>query len=129
MINQSSTHRQIEQHLQLWIYLLPVVGVIPAIWTLSRSHDNNSINSDHRESQSTSLSSQRQKASRLAIKLILVWLSTYTLFSLSAANATEIISFRLLYANAIITTGYFVTCTWLMSRLGKRNLFGSEEIS
>ena len=123
MSNQSSTHRQIEQHLQLWIYLLPVVGVIPAIWTLSRSHDNSSINSHHRKS------SQRQKACRLSIKLILVWLSFYTLFTLSAANASEIISFRFLYANAIITTGYFVACTWLMSRLGKRNLFGSEEIS
>lgn len=122
MSNQTLIHRQIEQHLQLWIYLLPVVGVIPAIWTLSRSHDNSGINSHHRQS------SQRQKASRLSIKLILVWLSSYTLFTLSAANATEIISFRLLYANAIMTTGYFVTCTWLMSRIGKRNLFGSEEI-
>ena len=108
MSNQSSTQRKIEQHLQLWIYLLPIVGVIPAVWTLARTN-NKAINSHNSEYQSASFLRQQQKASRLSINLILIWLSSYTLFTLGAANVTEIISFRLLYANAIITTGYFVT--------------------
>ena len=102
--------------------------MVPAIWTLYRTPDKSKINSRH-SAQNTSSIRQRQKASRLAINLILVWLSSYTLFTVGANNATEIISFRLLYANAIITTGYFVTCTWLMSRLGKRNLLDSKDIN
>lgn len=127
MSNQSSTQRKIEQHLQLWIYLLPIVGVIPAVWTLYRT-SNNAINTHNSEYHSTSCLRQQQKASRLSINLMLICLSSYTLFTLGAANVTEIISFRLLYANAIVTTGYFVTCTWLMSRLGKKKLFDFEEI-
>lgn len=124
MTNQSSTQRQIEQHLQLWIYLLPIVGVVPAVWTLYRTRNNKASNS-----QSTSSFRQRQKASRLSVNLMLIWLSSYTLFTLGATNAAEIVSFRLLYANAILTTGYFVTCTWLMSRLVRRNSFSSKNIN
>lgn len=128
MTNRSSTQRQIEQHLQLWIYFLPVVGVIPAIWTLYRTHDINNVNNSSQEkSQSTLSLRQRQKASRLAINLVLIWLSSYALFTLGANNATEIISFRLLYANAMITTAYFVTCTWLMLRIGKGSLLNSQK--
>ena len=113
MNRQSHFPGQTERHLKLWIYLLPIVGAIPAVWTLYRQNSQNNIaknSSDNRE---------QQKISRLSINLIVVWLSCYSLCSLGAANASGIMSFRLLYANAIITTGYFITCTFLMSRLGK----------
>ena len=120
MNRQSYLQRQTERHLKLWIYLLPVVGVIPAIWTLYRAKNNTTGNlPDNRD---------RQKVSRLSINLILVWLSSYSLFSLGAANVSGIMSFRLLYANAIITTGYFLACTFLMSRLGK-SLLPTDEIN
>ncbi len=129
MNNQSSSSNHIEQYLQLWIYLLPVVGVIPAIWTLYQAKNNISVNPPDSQSQSYTAMRQREKASRLAINLTVIWLSSYALFSFGAANVSELMSFRLLYSNAIITTGYFLTCTWLMSRLGKKKLFSPDDIS
>ena len=129
MSNQSYSSKHIEQYLQLWIYLLPVVGVIPAIWTLYQAKNNISVHSPDRQSESYTAMRQREKASRLSINLTVIWLSSYALFSLGAANVSELMSFRLLYSNAIITTGYFVTCTWLMSRLGKKKLFSPDDIS
>ncbi len=127
--NQSYSSNQIEQYLKLWIYLLPIVGVIPAIWTLYRAKNNISINSKDTLPQSFAALRQQQKASRLAINLMIIWLSSYALFSLGAANVSELMSFRLLYANAVTTTGYFLTCTWLMSQLGRKKLFSREDIN
>ncbi|MGF1590891.1 MAG: hypothetical protein ACFCU7_16925 [Pleurocapsa sp.] len=128
MSNQVYLPRKTEQHLQLWIYLLPVVGVIPAIWTLYRANRNPTVSLKEDMTNATLLR-QQQKMSRLAINLILIWLSSYALFSWGAGSASEIISFRLLYANAIITTGYFVICTFLMSRLGKQSLFSRDKMN
>ncbi len=110
-----------ERHLKLWIYLIPVFGIIPAIWTLYRPNKYTQANlAENRE---------QQKASRLALTLALVWFSSYSLLSLGAANASEIISFRLLYANALLTTAYFVTCTILMSGLGNKSLPKVDEVN
>ncbi|WP_202804271.1 hypothetical protein [Pleurocapsa sp. PCC 7319] len=116
----------------LWIYLLPIVGVIPAIWTLYLSQkDRETRKTDSEKRHLTQLSNQanyeRQKVSRWSVTLILVWLSSYCLLSLGAANTSGIIAFRLLYTNAILTTGYFVTCTVLMFNLHKRNLFPADK--
>ena len=99
------------RHLKLWIYFLPAIGIIPAVWTLYRKPDSD------RESQ---------KASRMSLNLVLIWLCSYSLLSLGAANASGIVSFRLLYANAILTTTYFVACTVMMSRLGNKTKSGSS---
>ncbi len=131
MNNQSSSPRHIDQYLKLWIYLLPIVGVIPAIWTLSRTK-NITTTSDTSEDfalKDNAILRQQQKASRLAINLMVIWLTSYALFSLGAANVSDIVSFRMLYTNAIITTGYFLTCTWLMSRLGKNKLSAPEDMN
>lgn len=127
MSDRSQTQNRMQRHLQLWIYLLPVVGVVPAIWTLYRTKSN-SLNAD-RDRSSCQAALHRQKISRLSINLSLVWLGSYLLCSWGAGNASEILSFRLLYANAIITTGYFVTCTYLMSRLGKKSLLAREDLN
>lgn len=129
MSNQFYIQRKTEQHLQLWIYLLPIVGVIPAIWTLYRAKSAPPFSSAESMPNATTLLRQQQKISRLSIILILIWLSSYGLFSLGAGDASEIVSFRLLYANALITTGYFLTCTFLMSRLGKKSLFSRNEMN
>ena len=110
---------QIERHLKLWIYLLPIVGAIPALWTIY--HPQNQI-------QACTVNREQQKVSRLAISLILVWLSSYSLLSLGAANAVDLVSFRFLYTNAILTTGYFLTCTFLMTRLSKKSLSLTAQI-
>ena len=110
MNNRLFLPQNIERYLKLWIYLLPIVGIIPAVWTLYRL-PKKPID-EYRE---------QKKASLLSIKLALIWLISYASLGLGAASTSEIISFRLLYANAIITTAYFVTCTVLMARLGGKN--------
>lgn len=103
--------------LQLWIYLLPVVGVVPAIWTLYRTtqlKDNVTVPCDR------FVLRQRQKVSRLSVNLALVWLSCYCLLSFGAANVAGVESLRLLYTNALITTGYFLACSFLTFGMKKR---------
>ena len=119
MSNKYYRPKYTQRHLKLWIYLLPVVGIVPAIWTLYRSPQG--------EGAYSVAIREQKKVSRLSLILVLAWLSCYSLLSFSAANVTQIMSFRLLYANAIITTAYFVTCTFLMSRLGNKNLPKTDE--
>lgn len=113
MNNKYSVNSQIERHLKLWIYFLPVVGIIPSVWTLYRDKGNR----------------EQQKASRIAIILIILWLSSYCCLSLGSEGTSELLRFRLLYTNALFTTGYFVTCTLLMLRLSKDNLFTLPKIN
>jgi|GEM_PF-1942151 len=126
MSGQSSTQKQTEKHLQLWLYFLPLVGVIPAAWTLYRHKDSNVCDRQNNPLEDHSRLQQQLKASRLSVNLTLAWLCSYVLFSYGSATETEIISFRFLYANAIATTGYFVACTFLMSRLGKKRLLSTD---
>lgn len=121
MNNQYYRQTHTERHLKLWIYLLPIVGVIPAIWTLYRPKSDRQIYSENNREQ--------LKVSRLSLILVLVWLSSYSLLFLGAANASGMVAFRLLYTNAILTTGYFLACTVLMSRLVKKNLPPEDEIN
>ena len=97
----SVTEKKAQQH--LWIYLLPVVGIIPALWTLSRGKSNQ----------------LEQKASRLSLILVLSWLIAYISLSFSANQTSDLLAFRLLYTNALITTGYFLICLVLLFRLLK----------
>lgn len=126
MSNHLDTKKQTEQHLQLWIYFLPVVGVIPAIWTISQSQARAIANSQNNPLKNSSELLQQLKASRLSLNLTLIWLCSYILLSCGAAEGKEIIAFRFLYANAIVTTSYFVACTFLMTRLGKKRLFYAD---
>ena len=91
------------QKRQLWIYLLPVVGVIPSLWTLSRD----------------SADSEHKKTSRISLILTIIWLSTYFSLWLGAAQTSDLLSFRLLYTNALITTSYFLICFGLMFQISQ----------
>jgi uncharacterized membrane protein YhdT len=112
MNNQLLHPQKIERHLKLWIYLLPIVGILPSIWTLYQPQTNHQAN--------LAEDWEQKKVSRLSLNLVLIWLVSYCLLSFGATNVSERISFRLLYANAILTTAYFVTCIVLMSRLSHR---------
>ncbi|MDJ0745929.1 MAG: hypothetical protein QNJ32_21550 [Xenococcaceae cyanobacterium MO_167.B27] len=101
MEHRNSWRRKQEKQSQLWIYLLPVVGTIPALWTLYRRTGN----------------AEQQNTSRLSLVLLLLWLTGYISLFLGAANGSEVLAFRLLYANTILTSGYFVICLGLMFRL------------
>ncbi len=99
---QSSQDKK-ERQLQLWIYFLPVVGLLPSWWTLATGKGDR----------------HQQNASRLSIMLVLIWLGAYCTLSLGATQASEILAFRLLYTNALLTTGYFLLCIFLLLRLGR----------
>lgn len=124
MSNPPSTNSSADRYLQLWLYFLPIVGVIPAAWTLFRT--KNKVLLPDNPLQDYSRLDRQRKASRLSINLTLIWLCSYILFSYGANDATAIVSFRLLFANAMSTTGYFVSCVYFMSRIGKKRLFSID---
>ena len=103
MRNETLDSDQKEQRLELAIYYLPIVGIIPSLWTLSRHQSNR----------------QHQKASRLSLRLTLIWLSAYALLFIGSTQGSELMTLRLLYTNALVTTGYFLVCLGLILRLGK----------
>ncbi|ACK70415.1 conserved hypothetical protein [Gloeothece citriformis PCC 7424] len=87
--------------LQLMIYLLPLVGWIPALWTLYNHQGN----------------SEQRSMSRLSIKLTGIWLLVYGTLWTGSAFTSEILTFRLLYLNGLLTTGYILTCLIFILRL------------
>ena len=101
MNDLSSVPEKKAQQLQLGMYLLPIVGIIPSLWTLYRGK----------------ATQQEQKTSRLSLILVLSWFIAYISLSFSANQTSDILAFRLLYTNALITTGYFLICIGLMFRL------------
>jgi hypothetical protein len=87
--------------LELLMYLVPVVGCIPACWTLYRRQG-----------------SREQKAvSRLSVRLTLIWLLAYTFLWIGATQTSELLTLRLLYLNGLLTSGYFLACLAAMVRL------------
>ena len=101
MNNYNSDSEKKARQLELGIYYLPIVGIILSLWTLSRDRGDR----------------QHQKASRLSIKLTIIWLCSYSLLFIGSTQASELLNLRLLYTNALLTTGYFLTCLFLILRL------------
>lgn len=86
---------------KLTFYLLPVVGWIPSVLALYGKQ-----------------ASKEQKAvGRLSISLTLIWAIAYFSLSLGASQTTEFLMLRLLYLNGLLTTGYLLTCFFMMLRL------------
>lgn len=83
---------------QLYIYLIPVLGLIPSLWTLSKGQAD----------------AHEKSVSRLSVGLTLSWLLIYTLLWGSANQTSELLSFRLAYINALVSSGYFLACFALM---------------
>ncbi|WP_299411182.1 hypothetical protein [Acaryochloris sp. IP29b_bin.148] len=96
------------KRLLLFIYLVPVFGVIPAIWTLNQ-----------RESDR-----KQREVSRVAILVGLAWLvGTLCLTSgvaLSNAENAQGMGISLLLFNSVLTSGYFLNNLWLMVRVWRR---------
>jgi len=89
--------------LQLLLYLMPIFGVFPALWTLYQRQGD-------REELATS---------RLAVTLAFGWLLGYILLA-AGADVSETWKIRLLLTNGLFTSGYFVVNIWLMIRLFTR---------
>jgi hypothetical protein len=91
---------QYTRRLRLFLYLVPVVGCLPACWTLYRRAGNE----------------QEQAVSRLAVTLALAWLLGYFLLGIGAQEI-EFLKIRLLIVDSLMTSGYFLVSLWLMLRL------------
>ncbi len=91
---------------QLTIYLIPVIGFFPSLWTLYHRQGNR----------------EQLAASRLSITLALSWLFSNILLSTGATATSELFALRLLILNSLLTSGYFLVSIWLMTRIikGKR---------
>jgi hypothetical protein len=85
--------------LSLILYLVPVIGFFPSLWTLyCRQGSREQLN-----------------VSRLSITLALTWLLGYILLG-TGAEEGEFFSLRLLLLNSFLTSGYFLVSAWLIVR-------------
>jgi hypothetical protein len=88
------------KNLMLLLYLMPVFGVGPAMWTLSQP--------------------DRPKAekalSRMAIKLMMAWFAGTVLLEMGVENV-DALKLPLLIVSSVFTSGYFVLNLGLMLRL------------
>lgn len=91
------------KHVQLFLYLIPVVGFFPALWTLYRRRGTR----------------QERNLSRTVVVLALGWLLGYSLLGLGA-QTSESLSLPLLISSSLLTSGYFLVNIWLMVRLWQR---------
>lgn len=92
------------RQLRLYAYLLPVIGFFPALWQLYRRQG------DRRE----------QQISRLAVTLMLGWLITYLGLGWGAEHLGGSNAFRVMFINSLWTSGYFLSCLFLMVRVWQK---------
>lgn len=100
MRSRSSDPETKLETLKLVIYLVPVFGFFPSMWSLYFKQG-----------------SQRETTvSKTAVTLALAWVVLYVLTT-AGSQASDLASTRLLITSLLATTGYFVTNLWLMVRL------------
>ncbi|AIE75131.1 MULTISPECIES: hypothetical protein [unclassified Synechocystis] len=92
--------------LQLCLYLLPVVGILPSLWQLRQPEQGNG-----------QVFRQRRHVSRRSLQFTLGWLGLYLLLWGAGQGVGELAAFRLMYLNGLITSGYFVVCLIWMGRI------------
>jgi len=83
--------------LSLFVYLIPIIGFFPALWTLYRRQ----------------CSKEEKAVCRLAVTLAGTWLLGYLLMGVGA-ETSEFLALRLLILNSFLTSGYFLVSLWLM---------------
>ncbi|MCW5312339.1 hypothetical protein GTQ43_00260 [Nostoc sp. KVJ3] len=84
----------------LLLYLVPIIGFFPSLWTLYRGQG----------------SREQLAISRLSITLAITWLLGYLLLSTGAATS-DFFPLRLFILNSFLTSGYFLVSLWLILRL------------
>jgi hypothetical protein len=91
------------KRLQLYVYLIPVLGFFPALWMLYCRQGTR----------------EQQAVSRLSVTLAFGWLLGYILLS-TGVQFSEFWTLRLLFMNSLLTSGYFLVSIGLMVRLWQR---------
>lgn len=88
----------------LLLYLIPVIGFFPSLWTLYRRRGNK----------------ERLSVSRLSVTLALTWVAGYILLAAGATSSnSNLFALRLLLLNSFFTSSYFLVSIWLMLRVSK----------
>jgi hypothetical protein len=93
--------------LLLLLHLIPVFGLVPSVWTLTRQTHNR----------------QQRSTSRLAITLAAIWALGYATLNFGAGGGdTELNSLgsSLMLFNTLLTSGYFVGSVVLMLRVWQK---------
>ncbi|EKQ67935.1 hypothetical protein OsccyDRAFT_4234 [Leptolyngbyaceae cyanobacterium JSC-12] len=91
------------KHLKQFLYLMPVVGFFPALWTLYYRSGTR----------------QEKDLSRVVVTLTLGWLTGYILLG-TGAELADSFSLPLLISSSLLTSGYFLINIWLMVRVWQR---------
>lgn len=121
----------------LFLYLVPVFGCVPALWTLYRQPDDRLADRDdgaqlgnsprrelHREhpgpgSRGATAPDREQQVSRLAVTLGGTWLLASLLLG-AGAQSTELPDVPVLVASTVVTSSYFLINLWLMVQVLRR---------
>jgi hypothetical protein len=98
--NSRYTQDTVTSQKQLFLYLIPVIGFFPSLWTLYRRQGTQ----------------EQMVVSRLSITLALTWLLGYFLLATGAATS-EFFTLRMLILNSFLTSGYFLVSVWLIIRV------------
>ena len=107
-LSQEPTHqRDLDalSRLETFLYLTPVVGLLPSMWAIYRCQRN-----------------KRQLAvCRLSVLLAFSWLSIYLSLNVGAdLSGASAVGLRLLFLNSLATSGYFMVSVWLMVLLWQK---------
>lgn len=103
MSNRDRFQEEDLKRIQMFIYLVPVVGFFPALWTLYRGNRDREL----------------RNVSRLAVTLATGWLMGYLLLG-AGAQVSDAASLQFLILASLLTSGYFIVNIWLMVRLWQR---------
>lgn len=89
------------RRLGLFVYLIPVLGSLPALWLIAQQRGDR----------------QQRYISRLSVTLAASWLVGYALLGLGSQGNHALWPLLL---SSLLTSGYFLTSLWLMVQLWQR---------
>lgn len=104
---QATRHRDRDAlaKLETFLYLTPVIGLLPSMWAIYR-----------RQKDKRDLA-----VCRLSIFLAFTWLTVYLTLNVGAdLSGASTVGLRLLFLNSLVTSGYFIASVWLMMLLWQK---------
>lgn len=103
MTERDPFENQTINRLKLFLYLLPIVGFVPALWSLYYRHGDR----------------QQEDLCRVVVVLTLGWLIGYLGLGVGA-EWSESAALPLLISSSVLTSGYFLTHLWLIIQFWQR---------
>ena len=104
MINHDPFGDRKLERLQLMLYLIPFLGVIPSAWTWYRGERKG----------------EQGQISRLSLNLTLGWLLFYAFLWTGATFSDQTLSFRFLYWNGLLTSAYILLCLGIIFKVWRQ---------